>query len=213
MIEDNIRVLRQAAVISSSGDKPSIEKKWCVIAGNVNLIDDMAYKAIASGNAVKILFREHVILRDGKLDKKFDFLMLRGNYASILDFEHSVKAQGGAFVQVSSGSLPKNPNLMVFVAPDDVIRSTISTLEKSRVHLSVLELSQTTRFIDVDINNSVRLPNFIKSALKPFYNANEVVLSAMVISVEKDEDISKVQSIATSNRIFVIDFKDIVTED
>ena len=34
MIEDNIRVLRQAAKVSSnSGYK--IEKTWCVIAGNV----------------------------------------------------------------------------------------------------------------------------------------------------------------------------------
>ena len=45
------------------------------------------------------------------------------------------------------------------------------------------------------------------------YNISDVVLSTILISVEKDEDIEKVQSIATSNRIFVIDFKDIVTED
>ena len=67
--------------------------------------------------------------------------------------------------------------------------------------------------MDIDFNNEVRLPNFIKSALKPFYNANEVVLSTILISVDNDGDIGKVQSIATSNRIFVIDFKDIVTED
>jgi hypothetical protein len=213
MIEDNIRVLRQAAAGSSVGDKPSIERRWCVIAGNVDLIDEMAYKAIASANAVKILFREHVILKDGKLDKKFDFLMLRGNYANILGFESDVKMQGGAFVQVSRRFLAENSNLMVFVAPDDVIKDTVTTLEKSKVHLVILDESQTTGFIDVDINNSVKLPNFVKSALKPFYNANEVVLSTIVISVERDEDISKVQSIATSNRIFVIDFKDIVTED
>jgi hypothetical protein len=213
MIEDNIRVLRQAAVVSSASDKPGIEKRWCVIAGNVDLIDEMAYKAIASHNSVKILFREHVILKDGKLDKKFDFIMLHGNYASILGFQHDVESQGGAFVQVSRRSLAEESNLMVFVAPDDVIKNTVTTLEKSKIHLAMLQDSQTTRFIDVDINNSVRLPNFVKSALKPFYNANEVVLSTVLISVEKDEDINKVQSIATSNRIFVIDFKDIVTED
>ena len=213
MIEDNIRVLRQAAVVSSNDDAPKIEKKWCVIAGNVELVDEMAYKAIASNHRVKILFREHVILRDGKLDKKFDFIMLYGNWACISSFENATKSQGGSFVQVSRKAIREESNLMVFVAPDDVIRDTVSTLEKSKIRLAILKESQTTRFIDVDINNSVRLPNFVKSALKPFYNANEVVLSTVLVSVEKDEDINKVQSIATSNRIFVIDFKDIVTED
>ena len=78
---------------------------------------------------------------------------------------------------------------------------------------AILQESQTTGFIDMDLSDEVKLPNFIKSALKPFYNANEVVLSTILISVERDEDIRKVQSIATSNRIFVIDFKDIVTEE
>ena len=84
---------------------------------------------------------------------------------------------------------------------------------KSKVLFTILQKSQTTGFIDVDINNEVRLPNFIRSALKPFYNANEVVLTTFVISVKNDADIGKVQSVATSNKIFVIDFKDIVTED
>ena len=57
------------------------------------------------------------------------------------------------------------------------------------------------------------MPNFVKSFLKPFYNANEVVFSTILISVEKEGHVNKVQSIATSNRVFVIDFRDIVTED
>ena len=102
---------------------------------------------------------------------------------------------------------------MVLVAPEDTIKDTVSTVEKSKISFAILQESQTTGFIDIDFNNEVKLPNFIKSALKPFYNANEVVLSTILISVDKDKDIGKVQSIATSNRIFVIDFKDIVTED
>ena len=63
MIEDNIRVLRQAARIGS-GDNPRVDKTWCIIAGNAELVDDIAYRAIASNYKVKILFREHVILKD-----------------------------------------------------------------------------------------------------------------------------------------------------
>ena len=39
------------------------------------------------------------------------------------------------------------------------------------------------------------------------------VLSTILISVDEETLVKKVQSIATSNKIFVIDFKDIVTED
>lgn len=212
MIEDNIRVLRQAARVSPTGEN-QIEKYWCVIAGNADLVDDMAYKAIASNHTVKILFREHVILKDGKLDKKFDFMMLYGNAIVIDNFKGVTKGCGGSYIRITRKYLSDESNLMVLVAPDDVIRNAVSIIEKSKIPFAILQESQTTSFIDIDLNNEVKLPNFIRSALKPFYTANEVVLSTILISVDKDSDVGKVQSIATSNRIFVIDFKDIVTED
>jgi hypothetical protein len=212
MIEDNIRLLRQAAM-RTSDENYKIDKSWCVLAGNDELIDEMAYKAIASNHSIKILFREHVILKEGKLDKKFDFIMLYGNSIMINDFKRESEMRGGAYIGIPRNLLIDEPNLMVFVAPDDVIRDVVSTLEKSRISIAILQESQTTSFINIDINNEVRLPNFIKTALKPFYNANEVVLSTILISIENDANVEMVQSIATSNKIFVIDFKDIVTED
>ena len=212
MIEDNIRVLRQAAM-RTSNENYKIDKSWCVIAGNAELIDEMAYKAIASNHSINILFREHVILKEGKLDKKFDFIMLYGNSIMFNEFKMETKQRGGAFVSIPRRYLVDEPNVMVFVAPDDVIRNVISIIERTRTSVAILQESQTTSFINIDINNEVKLPNFIKSALKPFYNANEVVLSTVLISVEDDAYVGKVQSIATSNKIFVIDFKDIVTED
>ena len=190
-----------------------IEKTWCVIAGNVELVDEMAYKAILSSANVKILFREHVILKDGKLEKKFDFIMLYGNSIIINDFKNPTKDRGGAYVQILREYLSDEQNLMVLVAPDDVMKDVASSFEKSKIPFKILQESQTTSFIDIGINNEVRLPNFIKDALKPFYNANEVVLTTLLVSVENEDHIEKFQSIATSNKIFVIDFKDIVTED
>ena len=212
MIEDNIRILRQAARISS-GDKPIDEDIWCVIAGNVGLIDDVAYKAIASKSSVKILFREHISLKEGRISKKFDFIMLYGNSTKIEEFGRIFLSKGGAYIKVSHFYIKEGSKLMVFVAPDDIIRDSVSIMEKSRIPFAILQESQTTGFIDVEINDDVKLPGFIKSALKPFYNANEVVLSTILISVENDEDVERVQSIATSKKIFVIDFKDIITED
>jgi hypothetical protein len=212
MIEDNIRVLRQAARVTTDSSF-KIEKTWCVIAGNVDLVDEMAYKAILSNSNIKILFREHAILKDGKLDKKFDFLMLYGNSIVINEFKQYAANCGGAYVQIPRRYLSDEPNLMVLVAPDNVLKFAFSRIEKSKIPFKILQKSQTTSFIDVDINNDVRLPNFIKSALKPFYNANEVVLTTVVVSVQKDKDVGRFQSVATSNKIFVIDFKDIVTEE
>lgn len=212
MIEDNIRILRQAAMVKST-DKPIDDKVWCVIAGNVEFIDDVAYKAIASKNSVKILFREHVILNEGRLNKKFDFIMLYGNSRKIDEFGHFSNVKGGAFIKISHYYTNEESNLMVFVAPDDTIRESVKLIEKRRIPFAILQESQTTGYIEVDLNDSVKLPGFVKSALKPFYNANEIVLSTILISVENDKDVEKVQSIATSNKIFVIDFKDIITED
>jgi hypothetical protein len=212
MIEDNIRVLRQAARVTTDSSF-KIEKTWCVIACNVDLVDEMAYKAILSNSNIKILFREHAILKDGKLDKKFDFLMLYGNSIVINEFKQYAANCGGAYVQIPRRYLSDEPNLMVLVAPDNVLKFAFSRIEKSKIPFKILQKSQTTSFIDVDINNDVRLPNFIKSALKPFYNANEVVLTTVVVSVQKDKDVGRFQSVATSNKIFVIDFKDIVTEE
>ena len=212
MIEDNIRMLRQAAVATSS-ETFEVDKAWGIVAGNVDLVDNMAYKAIASNHQIKILFREHVILTDGKVDKKFDFIMFHGNSLKLKEFKEETQKHGGAYVQVSKTHLLNEPNLMVLVAPDDVIRNIVSIIEKSRISFAILQESQTTGFIDIDISNEVKLPNFIKSLFKPFYNANEVVLSTVLMSVEKKEAVNKVQSIATSNKVFVIDFRDIVTED
>ena len=212
MIEDNIRVLRQAARLTTDKNY-KIEKSWCVIAGNAELIDNMAYKAIASNHIVKILFREHVILNEGKLDKKFDFIMLYGNSISIIDFKRETEKRGGAFITIPRNLVSEEPNLMAFVAPDDVVRNVVSILEKSKISFAILQESRTTSFIDIGLSNEVKLPNFIKSALKPFYNANEVVLSTILISVENNGHVEKVQSVATSNKVFVIDFKDIVTEE
>ena len=78
MIVDNIRMLRQAAMATSSEDV-EIERAWGVVAGNADLVDNMAYKAIASNHQIRILFREHVILTVGTMDKKFDFIEIRLN--------------------------------------------------------------------------------------------------------------------------------------
>ena len=71
---------------------------------------DIAYKAIASKNSVKILFREHVVLNEGKITKKYDFIMLYGNFRMIEKFGNVSTSQGGSFIKVTHYYLNKEEN-------------------------------------------------------------------------------------------------------
>ncbi len=214
MIEDSIQALRQAARISNDKDAVDTtpDKLWCIMAGNDALIDDIAYEAISSRDQVKILFREHVSLNEDKVTKKFDFIMLYGFPAIIEKFSCQCKEGGGALIQISPKYLGGKPNLMVLVGPDDTIRKAASDIEKERVQFGILLDDQTTGYIETDINTKFKLPNFLKSTFAPLFKMSDVVLKTILISVDKDQDVEKVQEITASNKIFVIDFKDIDME-
>ena len=80
MIEDRIQMLRQAA---QSPDGYSVDKIWCVIAGNDKLVNDIAYYAIASKKSIQIVSREHIKIEESKITKKFDFILLLSVYIFI----------------------------------------------------------------------------------------------------------------------------------
>ena len=215
MIEDSIQALRRAARITNdeeSEEKVASEKLWCVMAGNDKLIDDIAYDAISSRDRVKILFREHVTLEDERVNKKFDFIMLYGNSYIIEKLSADCKEGGGAYVKITPDYVTQKPNLMVMVGPEDTVRQSVAKIERARVQFGILLDDQTTGFIETDINSKVKLPKFLKEAFNPLFNVSEVVLKTILISVDKDKDVDTVQDIATSNKIFVIDFKDIDME-
>lgn len=215
MIEDSIRALRQAAKVSNDKDAgdSSPDKLWCVMAGNDALIDDIAYDAISSRDSVKILFREHVTLKEDKVNKKFDFIMLYGISSIIKRFCYECKEGGGALIQISPFYIKEKQNLMVLVGPEDTIRKAVSKIERERVQFGILLDDQTTGYIETDINTRFTLPKFLKNTFAPLFKMSDVVLKTILISVDEDKDIEKVQKITVSNKIFVIDFKNIDMEE
>ncbi len=210
MIEDKIQVLRQAAKVST---EQSSDKLWCVIAGNEELVNNIAYAAIASKDRVKILFREHVILKESYVRKKFDFIMLYGETNKIRELSYICKDNGGAYIQIAPYYVSDEPNLMLLVAPDDAIKKFVGDMERIGSQFSILLEDQTTGFIETDVKLNIKIPSIIKSIITPLFNMSDVVLSTVLISTEKKEDVKKIQEIATSNKIFVIDFKDIMIEE
>ena len=207
MIEDKIQVLRQAAKVST---QQSSEELWCVAAGNEEIVNDIAYAAITSKDRVKILFREHITLEESYVHKKFDFIMLYGDSDKIRELSYVCKDNGGAYIQIAPFYVGNEPNLMLFVGPVNSIKKFVADAERDSSKFSILLEDQTTGFIETDLHLSINLPKFLQSMLAPLFNMSDVVLSTLLISTEKQEDVEKIKKLATNNNVFVIDFKDII---
>ena len=210
MIED-IQALRQAARLTPDNENQD-EKVWCIAAGNVNLIDDIAYKAIASKHSVKILFREHVILKDKRLNKKFDFIMLHGETSKIRELSMICKENGGAYLKIAPYYVKDEPNLMLTVGPDNSIKNFVGNCEKNNIKLSFLIEDQTTGFIETDVYITNMLPRFIRNTIDPLFKMADVALSTVLLSSE-DQELPKIKELARSNKIFLIEFNKILKED
>jgi len=210
MIEEKIQVLRQAAKVSS---EQSSDRLWCVIAGNEELVNNIAYAAIASKDRVKILFREHITLKESHVHKKFDFIMLYGVSSKIRELSIICKDNGGAYIQIAPFYVSGEPNLMLLVAPDDAIKKFVGDIERIGSQFSILLKDQTTGFIETDLKVNKLVPEVLKSIFAPLFNMSDVVLSTVLISTENQENVEKIKKIARSNKIFVIDFKDILMEN
>ena len=61
MIENKIKTLRKAAKVSTMQTSDRI---WCVIAGNEEMVNNIAYEAILDKERVQILCREHITSRE-----------------------------------------------------------------------------------------------------------------------------------------------------
>ncbi|MCL2157444.1 MAG: hypothetical protein FWH54_05435 [Methanobrevibacter sp.] len=208
--EDKIQVLRQAAKVSN---EQSSDKLWCVIAGNVELVNNIAYEAIASKDRVKIIFREHIVLKESLVHKKFDFVMLYGDSSKIRELSYICKEKGGAYIQIAPYYVSDEPNLMLLVAPDDAIKKFVGDVERVRSQFSILLEDQTTGFIETDLKVKMWLPKFVANLITPLFNMSEVVLSTVLISTEKGIDVKNIRKIAKSHKIFVLNFKDIIMEN
>ena len=210
MIEDKIQVLRQAAKVSN---EQSSDRLWCVIAGNEELVNNIAYAAIASKDRVKILFREHIVLEESYVHKKFDFILLYGDSSKIRELSYICKDKGGAYIQIAPYYASDESNLMLLVAPDDAIKKFVGDIERAESQFSILLEDQTIGFIETDLNVKINLPNLLSNMIAPLFNMSDVVLSTVLISTEEERDIKNIKEIAKSNKIFVIDFEDIIMEN
>jgi len=209
IIESKIKVLRQAARVSSM----SSGKIWCVAAGNEDTINSVAYEAIASKDKVKILFREHVAVKEAFFRKRFDLMMLYGDEAKIRDLSIICKENGGAFLKIAPYYVKNEPYLLFLVAPENLIKRFVGEAEKKKVNFNLILEDKTTGFIEADVYLTARLPKFIRDIIDPLFKVTDVVLTTLLVSVSRGEDAEKIKEISAHNNIFIVDFKNILEED
>ncbi|MGI6465764.1 MAG: hypothetical protein ACOX07_09470 [Methanobacterium sp.] len=208
MIENKIKILRKAAEVSTVQDSDYI---WCVIAGNEEMVNNVAYSAIMDKDRVKVLCREHVTTRESFVTKKFDFIMLYGETGKIRELSMICKDNGGAYLKIAPYYVKDEANLLLAVGPENSIKKFVGDCEKSLVKLSFLMEDQTTGFIETDVYITNKLPQFIRNTIDPLFKMADVALSTVLISAE-GEKVPKMKELAKSNRIFLIEFKRFLKE-
>lgn len=208
MIESKIKVLRKAAKVSTAGDS---DKIWCVIAGNEEMVNNVAYAAISAKERLKILFREHINFKESFVRKKFDFILLYGDNDIIRDLSLICKDNGGAYLKIAPYYVKNEPDLILVVAPDNAMKKFVGDAEKEKIELTFLLEDKTTGFIESDVSITTHLPEFLRGLVDPLFKFTDVVLSTNLISTKK-EFIEEIKKVADYNQVFVVEFKEIVEE-
>ena len=209
MIENKIKTLRRAAKVSTM---PDSDKIWCVIAGNEEMVNNVAYAAIIDKERVKILCREHISTKESFVTKKFDFILLYGDINKIRELSLICKENGGSYLKIAPYYVLNEPNLMLTVGPENSIKKFIGDCEKNRAKLSFLLEDKTTGFIETDVYITNKLPSFVRSTIDPLFKMADVALSTVLISADQSY-VEKIKKIAKLNKIFVIEFSKILEEE
>lgn len=209
MIESKIKVLRKAAQVSTAQDS---DKIWCVIAGNEEMVNNVAYAAISAKERVKIVFREHVNLKESFVRKKFDFIMLHGDSNIIRELSLICKENGGAYLKIAPYYVKNESNLILLVAPDNAIKKFAGDAEKDKIKFSFILEDKTTGFIETDVSITNHLPKLLRDVVDPLFKLTDMVLSTILISTD-EQYIKQIKKVANSNQIFVVEFKEIIEEE
>lgn len=198
---NTIQDLRKAASVSTSHNS---DKLWCVISGNEQMVNNIAYSAISTKEEVKILFREHIDLKDGFLSKQFDFIMIYGETRKIRQLNRLCKDNGGAYINIASHYVQNKADLFLIIGPDDSIKKFINESKLAKIDFNFILDDSTTGFIETDISLTHKLPNVIREILDPLFKLTDVVLRTVLFSSNKQEIIN-LKKIAKENKIFIVE--------
>jgi hypothetical protein len=153
-----------------------------------------------------------VNLKESFVRKKFDFIMLYGDTDKIRELSLICKENGGAYLKIAPYYVKNESNLLLLVAPDNDIKKFAGDAEKGQIQFSFILEDTTTGFIETDVYLTDHLPQIIRDIVDPLFKMTDVVLSTILLSVE-EENIAKIKEVAESNKIFVVEFNEIIEEE
>lgn len=204
MIENKIQMLRRAAKVTP---KDQSEDLWCAIAGNNKIINTILFALTKANDDIRLIFRKHVTVESRHVHKKFDVVMLKGNQYKMDEFIEISKKYGGAHIRITQDYLKTEPNLMLLVGPDDNLRSYVKDLKRANVDLDILLENETQGFIETELQSEFKLPKSIRTVIEPIFNASDVVIGNVLISIKKNSNISISKKLAKKNNIFLVDLE------
>ena len=204
MLEDKIKMLRRAAKYTSEDDNEEI---WSAIAGNHMIINAVLFTLNKSNFDIKLIFRKHVTVESKRVHKKFDVIMLRGNTHQINELNEISKKYGGAQIRLTENYLKTDKNLMLIIGPDDNLRNYVRDLRNSGIGPKILLEEETSGFIETELQTELKLPEYLKTVIDPIFDASDIIIGNVLISIPNKDDITMSKKLAQRNNIFLVDLE------
>lgn len=204
MIEDKIQMLRRAAKVTP---EDSNEELWCTIAGNNKIINAVLFALTKKNYKIKLIFRKHVTVESKHVHKKFDVIMLKGNPYQMNELIEISKKYGGAHIRITENYLKTEPNLMLIIGPDDNLRSYVRSLKNSGIEAKILLEDETHGFVETELQSDIKIPNYIKTVIEPIFNASDIIIGNVLISITNEKEIIMSKKLAQKNNIFLVDLE------
>ena len=92
------------------------------------------------------------------------------------------------------------------------LKNLLVTAEKGQIPFSFILEDTTTGFIETDVYLTDHLPQIIRDIVDPLFKMTDVGLSTILLSVE-EKNIEKINEVAESNKVFVVEFNKILEEE
>ena len=139
--------------------------------------------------------------------------MIKGEELKIRELTNYSNERGGASVQFTAELLKEKPNLLVLIGLEEQVIQFTGDCNRAKINIDYILEDHTTGFIKTEIKSGFRIPSFLKTTFTPILDVSDVVLTTLLISVEKDEDVAKVKKLSKNSTLFGIDLKNTIKNE
>ena len=99
--------------------------------------------------------------------------------------------------------------MVVFIAPNNKIRYITNILTKYDIGFKVIKTIESSTLVETGFTYKKIFSKTLFSTINDFLDLDDGILQLVLCSIKKEDYLKRVEDIASSNQIFVIDFNDI----